>query len=127
VLAPHSPAGPSLRRYSGQSQPYAESLRTTMLKHPGLLPVIARPAVTPATLDAVEEMLRVLTSAGFSLARALDTLNTLTVFGIGHASAEAAIGSPGPPAGLAPKGIRCWSPRLPKAPARTIKSVSGTR
>src|SRR5690348_15505571 len=31
---------------------YAESLRTTLLKHPGLLPVIARPAVTPATLDA---------------------------------------------------------------------------
>jgi AcrR family transcriptional regulator len=82
---------------------YAESLRTTVLKHPGLLPLIARPAVTPATLDAVEEMLRVLTSAGFSLARALDTLNALTVFVIGHASAEAAIGSPGPPAGLAPE------------------------
>src|SRR5262249_8852530 len=67
---------------------------------PALLPVIARPAVTPATLDAVEAMLRALTDAGFSLARALDTLNALTVFVIGHASAEAAIGPAGPPAGL---------------------------
>jgi AcrR family transcriptional regulator len=82
---------------------YAQGLRTTLLKHPGLLPVIARPAVTPATLDAVEAMLRVLTEAGFSLARGLDTLNALTVFVIGHASAEAAIGSPGPPSGLDPR------------------------
>jgi AcrR family transcriptional regulator len=82
---------------------YAESLRTTLLAHPALLPVIARPAVTPATLDAVEAMLRVLAAAGFSLARALDTLNALTVFVIGHASAEAAIGTVGPPAGLSPE------------------------
>jgi AcrR family transcriptional regulator len=82
---------------------YAESLRTTLLAHPGLLPMIARPAVTPATLDAVEATLRMLTKAGFPLARGLDTLNALTVFVIGHASAEAAIGDPGPPHGLDPQ------------------------
>jgi hypothetical protein len=82
---------------------YAESLRATLLEHPGLLPVIARPAVTPATLDAVEAMLGVLTAAGFPLGRALDVLDALTAFVVGHASAEAAIGTSGPPPGLSPE------------------------
>ncbi|WP_312033925.1 TetR/AcrR family transcriptional regulator C-terminal domain-containing protein [Actinoplanes sp. TBRC 11911] len=71
---------------------YAERLRSTLLEHPAVLPVIVRPVVTQATLDAVEEMLRLLVDAGFPLGRALDSLNALTLFVIGHTSAEVAIG-----------------------------------
>jgi hypothetical protein len=59
--------------------------------------------VTPATLDALEATLRLLTGAGFGLPRAIDALNALTVFVVGHATAEAAIGDAGPPAGLDPQ------------------------
>jgi AcrR family transcriptional regulator len=89
--------------WRAQLSAYAESLRSTLLAHPAMLPVIARPAVTPATLDAVESTLRLLIAAGFPLGRAIDALNALTVFVIGHASAEAAIGAAGPPAGLDPE------------------------
>lgn len=85
---------------------YASALRTALLRHPGVLSLATtRPAVTPATLDVVESTLGALTSAGFPLARAVDALNALTVFVIGHASAEAAIApapdSPGSAAWLA--------------------------
>jgi AcrR family transcriptional regulator len=75
---------------------YARDLRGALLRHPALLPVITRPAATGPTLDAVERALGVLTAAGFPLGRALDALNTVTVFVIGHASAEVAIGTPDP-------------------------------
>ncbi|PHQ48819.1 tetracycline repressor protein class H [Streptomyces cinnamoneus] len=74
---------------------YAFSLREALLRHPGVLPLVAgRPAVTPATLDAVERGLGALTSAGFPLGPAVDALNSLSLFVIGHTAAEAA----GPPA-----------------------------
>ncbi|MEU1782988.1 TetR/AcrR family transcriptional regulator C-terminal domain-containing protein [Streptomyces abikoensis] len=69
---------------------YAGSLRTALLRHPGVLPLVTgRPAVTPATLDAVERGLRTLTSAGFALGPAVDTLNALSLFVVGHTAAEA--------------------------------------
>src|ERR1700729_4170712 len=69
---------------------FAETLRTTLLGHPGVLPLFfARPAVTPQTLKAVENGLRVLTEAGFALPRALDMINVLSIFVVGHAMAEA--------------------------------------
>jgi AcrR family transcriptional regulator len=75
---------------------YAEALRATLLAHPGVLPVIVRPAATPATLDAVEDLLRLLTGSGFPLARALDALNALVIFVIAHTAAEATITAPAP-------------------------------
>lgn len=76
---------------------YAERLRSTLLEHPAVLPVIVRPAVTPATLDAAEDLLRLLVDAGFPLGRAVDSLNALTLFVVGHTSAEVAIGPDGSP------------------------------
>ncbi|MGK5636788.1 TetR/AcrR family transcriptional regulator C-terminal domain-containing protein [Streptomyces sp. URMC 126] len=71
---------------------YAGALRAALLRHPGVLPVAAaRPAVTPAALDAVERGLRVLTSAGFPLGRALHALNSLTLLVVAHATAECAL------------------------------------
>jgi AcrR family transcriptional regulator len=87
---------------------YAETLRTTLLGHPGVLPLLfSRPAVTPQTLKAVQDGLRVLTDAGFALTRALDMINVLSIFVLGHAMAEAGTaelsrrGGPGSAAALA--------------------------
>ncbi|QLE76374.1 hypothetical protein FGW37_27855 [Streptomyces rectiverticillatus] len=54
---------------------YAVSLRQALLRHPGVLPLAAsRPAVTPATLDAVERGLTTLTASGFPLGAAVHAL-----------------------------------------------------
>jgi AcrR family transcriptional regulator len=76
----------SLRRFAG-------ALRETLLRHPGVLPVIVRPAVTPATLEVAEMALRALVDAGFPLGRAMDSINALTLFVVGHTAAEASIGA----------------------------------
>ncbi|MFE2142201.1 TetR/AcrR family transcriptional regulator C-terminal domain-containing protein [Streptomyces sp. NPDC059456] len=71
---------------------YATALRDGLLRHPAVLPLAtSRPAVTPATLDDLEALLRLLTAGGFPLGRALHALNSLAVFVIGHATAEAQI------------------------------------
>ena len=87
---------------------YAEALRTTLLGHPGVLPLFfTRPAVTPQSLQALETGLRVLTEAGFAPPTALDMINVLSIFVVGHAMAEASTpelsrrGGPGSAAGLA--------------------------
>ncbi|MCW7986542.1 tetracycline repressor protein class H [Streptomyces platensis subsp. clarensis] len=85
---------------------YAVSLRQALLRHPGVLPLaVSRPAVTPATLDAVERGVTVLTASGFPLGAAVHALNTLSLFVVGHTAAEAAQvtedGSPGSAAWLA--------------------------
>jgi AcrR family transcriptional regulator len=93
AAAPASPAADwreHLRRY-------AHDLRVTLMRHPAVLPVVVRPAATPAALDAAEAGLRVLTGAGFALGTALDVLNTLTLFVLGHAAAEVAIGAAAAP------------------------------
>ncbi|MFI9272613.1 TetR/AcrR family transcriptional regulator C-terminal domain-containing protein [Kitasatospora sp. NPDC052896] len=70
---------------------YAVSLRQALLRHPGVLPFAAsRPAVTPATLDAVERGLTALTASGFPLGAAVHALNTLSLFVVSHAAAESA-------------------------------------
>ncbi|UNO40854.1 TetR/AcrR family transcriptional regulator C-terminal domain-containing protein [Streptomyces sp. MST-110588] len=79
--------------WRGLLRGYADSLRQALLRHPRMLPLVAtRPAVTPATLDAVERGLHVLTAVGFPLGRAVDALNALTLFVVGHTAAEAGIG-----------------------------------
>ncbi|MBC2878622.1 MULTISPECIES: TetR/AcrR family transcriptional regulator C-terminal domain-containing protein [Streptomyces] len=81
---------------------YADALRTTLLGHPDVLPLAAaRPAATPAALDAVERGLRVLTSAGFPLGRALHALNSLTLLVVSHAAAECALATPDGPGSAA--------------------------
>ena len=104
---------------------YAETLRTTLLGHPGVLPLFfARPAVTPQTLKAVENGLRVLTEAGFALPKALDMINVLSIFVVGHAMAEAGTaelsqrGGPGSAAALAQLDVSDL-PRVIEAPRLT--------
>ena len=72
---------------------YADTLRRTLLHHPGVVSlVIARPAATPATLARVEEALALLTRDGFPLARAVDLVNCLSLFVAAHAHSEIATG-----------------------------------
>jgi AcrR family transcriptional regulator len=71
---------------------YAISLRAILKEHPGVLSIAAtRPAVTPRTLQIVERSLALLRGAGFELGLALDLVNALSVFVIGHVAAEMAI------------------------------------
>jgi AcrR family transcriptional regulator len=107
----HSATAPALAgglSWDQMLRRYAETLRATLLGHPGVLPLFfTRPAVTPQTLRAVENGLRVLTDAGFALTRALDMINILSIFVVGHAMAETGTaelnrrGDPGSAAALA--------------------------
>ena len=90
AAAPPSAPGADWRAHLRR---YAHDLRAMLLRHPGVLPAIVRPAVTPATLDAVESGLRTLRSGGFPLGMAVDALNSLTLFVLGHAAAEVGIGT----------------------------------
>jgi AcrR family transcriptional regulator len=84
---------------------YAHRLRAALLAHPGVLPLaVSRPASTPASLRIVERVLGALCTAGFPLGAALDLVNALSVFVLGHAAAEVGVppGAPGGPAGLDP-------------------------
>jgi TetR/AcrR family tetracycline transcriptional repressor len=68
----------------------ARVLRATLLAHPAMLTVRAtRPVNTPAAVRLLENGLAVLRDQGVPLARAMDTLNAVTMFVIGHTLAEA--------------------------------------
>jgi Tetracyclin repressor-like, C-terminal domain len=56
-----------------------------------MLPLIAtRPVATPAAVQILEDGLALLRAQGISLARAMDILNAVMMFVIGHTLAEAA-------------------------------------
>jgi AcrR family transcriptional regulator len=76
-------------RWDQMLRRFAETFRDTLLAHPGVLSLFfTHPAVTPKTLEAVERALRVLTDAGFALGQAIDVINVLNIFVVGHAMAE---------------------------------------
>lgn len=69
------------------------AFRDALLAHPGALPVLAtRPVTSRASVELVESALRHLGEAGFEPPRALDVLNAVMTFVLGHTLAEA--GSP---------------------------------
>ncbi|MFE0026541.1 TetR/AcrR family transcriptional regulator C-terminal domain-containing protein [Amycolatopsis sp. NPDC059021] len=68
----------------------ARAYRAELLAHPGVLPLAAtRPVTSRASLGHVETALRVLADAGFEPVHALDVLNTVMTFVLGHTLAEA--------------------------------------
>ncbi|MEJ3405567.1 TetR/AcrR family transcriptional regulator C-terminal domain-containing protein [Rathayibacter sp. YIM 133350] len=68
---------------------YAIGLRRALLAHPGVLPIASqRPASTPRLLAVGEGGAAMLIAAGFDLGRALDIINIISVFAIGHAVSE---------------------------------------
>jgi TetR/AcrR family transcriptional regulator, tetracycline repressor protein len=69
----------------------AHGLHAALLEHPAMLPLIAtRPVATPAAIQILEDGLAQLRAQGVALARAMDILNAVTMFVIGHTLAEAA-------------------------------------
>ena len=68
---------------------FAHSLRAALLAHPGILPLAAtRPVNSPEALRMSERWLAVMRAAGLSLGRAMDVVNVLATFTIGHTLAE---------------------------------------
>ncbi|MEE1783726.1 TetR/AcrR family transcriptional regulator C-terminal domain-containing protein [Streptomyces sp. SP17BM10] len=68
---------------------FATALRRMLLDHPAMLPVLAtRPAATPAALTLLERGITVLREDGVPLADALDVLNAVVSFTLGHTLAE---------------------------------------
>jgi AcrR family transcriptional regulator len=64
---------------------YAVGLRSALLAHPNLVPLIAsRPAVTAQNLQVMETALQGLAAAGLEPADALDVLYAVTGFVVGH-------------------------------------------
>jgi TetR/AcrR family tetracycline transcriptional repressor len=69
---------------------FAHGLRAALLAHPGVLPLAAtRPANSPEALRTLEGWLAAMRAAGLPLGRALDVVNALATFTIGHTLAEA--------------------------------------
>lgn len=80
---------------------FMTALRTALRAHPAVLPAVAtRPVNAPAVLPMIEIVVARLVRAGATPGTALDALNCLAVFTIGHALAE--VGEPvgGPDAPL---------------------------
>lgn len=64
-------------------------LRSALLAHPNLLPVVAtRPVMSSATMGLVELGLATLVDAGFTLDRSRQAINVFVAFAIGHALTE---------------------------------------
>jgi AcrR family transcriptional regulator len=68
----------------------ATRFRDVLLAHPGLLGVVAtRPVNSPGAFRILEAGLAVMTGQSVPLARAMDTLNSVMTFVVGHTLAEA--------------------------------------
>lgn len=68
----------------------ATRFRDVLLAHPGLLGVVAtRPVNSPGAFRILEAGLAVMTGQGVPLAWAMDTLNSVMTFVVGHTLAEA--------------------------------------
>lgn len=68
---------------------FAHSLRAALLAHPGVLPLAAtRPVNSPDALRMSERWLAAMRAAGLPLGRAMDVVNVLATFTIGHTLAE---------------------------------------
>lgn len=68
---------------------FAHALRAALLTHPGVLPLAAtRPINSPEALRMSERWLAAMRAAGLPLGRAMDVVNVLATFTIGHTLAE---------------------------------------
>ncbi|MEV0136132.1 TetR/AcrR family transcriptional regulator C-terminal domain-containing protein [Dactylosporangium sp. NPDC050688] len=68
---------------------FAHALRAALRAHPGVLPFAAtRPVNSPDALRMSERWLAVMRAAGLPLGRAMDVVNVVATFTIGHTLAE---------------------------------------
>jgi TetR/AcrR family transcriptional regulator, tetracycline repressor protein len=85
IVLSELPVAPPSRSWSKALRERAHAFHDVLRAHPHALPLFAtRPAVTTATLSHVEGVLELLRGAGFSAADALQSLQTLSAFVVGH-------------------------------------------
>jgi TetR/AcrR family tetracycline transcriptional repressor len=83
------PPGPP-ERWPEWLRAFAVDLRAELLRHPGVLPLVAaRPVTTPDAMRWVELVAAALVKTGMSPQKAFQVLNIVTTFVIGHTLAEA--------------------------------------
>lgn len=76
---------PGARPWKEALRERGEALRAALRRHPNAIPLFAsRPAVTPASIAYVEEVLGVLRDAGLDPNDALATLQTMVAYVVGH-------------------------------------------
>lgn len=87
---------------------FAVACRAELLRHPGVLPLLAtRPVMTDTSLRTLEAGARSLSDAGFTAHQALHVINIVATFVVGHTLAEAGTtpgheaDDPDPPSALA--------------------------
>jgi AcrR family transcriptional regulator len=87
------PTMPSTRTWRDQVEWFGHQLRSVLCRHPNALPIVGtRPIFTPSMLAMLDEGLGAITAHGVSDLDALDILNCVATFTIGHALAE--VGEP---------------------------------
>jgi TetR/AcrR family transcriptional regulator, tetracycline repressor protein len=75
--------------WTEQAAAVMRRFRIALRAHPKAVPIVGtRPAVTPVMLDLLERALGQLTAAGLSAVEAIDLMNCLAAFTIGHVLAE---------------------------------------
>ena len=85
LVAPISPPAFEAGTWQDALRAYASELRTTLLAHPNVIPLVAsRPAVTAQNLQVMESALESMRAAGLQPADALDVLYAVIGFVLGH-------------------------------------------
>ncbi|MFF5207913.1 TetR/AcrR family transcriptional regulator C-terminal domain-containing protein [Streptosporangium sp. NPDC000396] len=100
---------------------FAVSLRRELLRHPGVLHLVAtRPVTTPDAMRMLEAGVTVLREAGFGLREAFHVMNTVAMFTTGHCLAEV-----DPPGGTPPRVPEVAPEEFPNI-AEAIQAGLGT-
>jgi AcrR family transcriptional regulator len=74
------------RSWAHSVKAHAHAFRDALLAHPRALPVFAtRPAVTQASLRHVEHALQLLHDAGFAIGEAINAMQSVVAYVVGHA------------------------------------------
>jgi AcrR family transcriptional regulator len=95
LLASMEVREPRARSWIERARVRARALRAVLIAHRNAMPLIAtRPAVTPRSLERIEDGLSLLRSAGFSTVEALCALQSIVGFTVGHTLSASASSSP---------------------------------
>jgi len=90
--------------WTEQAAAAMRAFRAALREHPRAVPIVGtRPAVTPSMLDMLDRSLGLLTGAGLGSTEAIDLMNCLAAYTIGHVLAE--VGEPVGGEGTPPEAV----------------------
>lgn len=108
--------------WPGRMRDYAGALRQAILDHPNLAPLLAtRPVFSPATLTLLEEALGELTDLNLAPQQAIQILDIIVGFVMGHALSELS----GFDAGLDPQQLANARALLPEEQFPRVRETLG--